>query len=996
MANPSSYSVFKPKFKKTIADAIYQEVTSQTAIYYHWFGKENPWTDFLSPFIGSSSGDYPGQPSNNFRYDLHVRRDILTAKRVRPADVAYVVRRIDWVYGTIYDMYDDSYGSDPTDHASVVGVNGATTLEDADYYVLTSDYNVYKCIWNNDNGASTVIPSGTTPEIFETSDGYKWKFMYTIPISLRNRFLSETYMPVTTSLQAAFFSEGQIESIAIENGGQDYNPATTSATIFGDGYSEFEPVKIDAVNVTYGGEGYTFTPTITISDPFPNYIQWEANKNVSVGSYVRYENPADSYINFYYVLSGTKLGTSGPIHTSGVATNGPAQLRYAGTTAKAYATMAGDAVDSVTLVENPIGYQGAYGYGYQSQPTASAEEPFDAATWTASTTVDAGALLKYSGRYYQVDGAGSGTTGTAAPTHTTGSAVNGSVTLNYIGKIPELVPNVYQTAAAIDLIISPGKDSLYKINVITPGSKYVELPGITISAPPVGTTATAYSAIADGQVTAITVLDVGNGYLEAPTVTVDRPKWTFTPVSAVNLTTNEITYDGHLLETGDTLTYDNNGGTDIGGITSDIIDAVDMSDGITYTIVDAGTTNFTLYGATSNDVGTTFVASGTPAVGTGTVKTTYYVIRVDQNIIQLAGTYAEAIAGTEINLTSGSSGTDHSLTLTTDQAVAAATLGTGGEIVGYIINDPGYGYTNCNIDIIDTSGDGSGAVLVANFNKGNVDTLQANVELLAVPGSIEAIKIVEGGAGYSSANIKILGDGTGAEASAVVEGGRVVKINIDNPGSGYTWTDLSVIGNEGASGASIRAIMSPLGGHGSNALDELNSTSLVFYSSISRDKNQGLEITNDYRKVGLVRNLKKFGLNKRFTDDIGSGCVLVTGVYDPTKIQYDMLLFKVEISGSNYKKYRVVEFTDVDENGVGQILLSVFNNFSIVPGDQLVTDPTNGGTQTATVPVSIIKADAVSERTIDQFSGDFLFFSVREPYAPSSDQIITVRTVVTI
>ena len=107
----SSYSMFKQRFKKTIADAIYQEVTSKTATYYHWFGKENPWTDFLSPFIPSSGGDYPGQPSENFRYELHVRRDILTAKKIKPSDVSYVVRRIDWSSGTVYDMYDDAIES---------------------------------------------------------------------------------------------------------------------------------------------------------------------------------------------------------------------------------------------------------------------------------------------------------------------------------------------------------------------------------------------------------------------------------------------------------------------------------------------------------------------------------------------------------------------------------------------------------------------------------------------------------------------------------------------------------------------------------------------------------------------------------------------------------------------------------------------------------------------------------------------------------------------
>jgi hypothetical protein len=99
-----------------------------------------------------------------------------------------------------------------------------------------------------------------------------------------------------------------------------------------------------------------------------------------------------------------------------------------------------------------------------------------------------------------------------------------------------------------------------------------------------------------------------------------------------------------------------------------------------------------------------------------------------------------------------------------------------------------------------------------------------------------------------------------------------------------------------------------------------------------------------------------------------------------------MLLLK-----DGYKKYRVVDFTDT------QILLSVFNNFTVSIGDTLVTDPTDAGLITApSVIAQNIIVTSVSERTIDQFSGDFLFFSVREPYSPTAEQIITVRTVLTI
>lgn len=54
------------------------------------------------------------------------------------------------------------------------------------------------------------------------------------------------------------------------------------------------------------------------------------------------------------------------------------------------------------------------------------------------------------------------------------------------------------------------------------------------------------------------------------------------------------------------------------------INATAMVDGTEYTIRTLGTTDFTLYGATSNTVGEIFTASGTPATGTGTVYENVY------------------------------------------------------------------------------------------------------------------------------------------------------------------------------------------------------------------------------------------------------------------------------------------------------------------------------------------------------------------------------------
>jgi hypothetical protein len=978
----SSYEIFTSRFEKTIIDAVYQEIVSKTATYYHWFGKENGWTDFLSPFIPSSTNDIPGQPSYNFRYELHVRRDILTAKKIKPSDVSYVIRRIDWEPNTVYDMYDDAIESS-TGVGYAPAPSGATKLEDANFYVLTSQYNVYKCIWNNSAGISTVMPTGTTHQIFTTADGYRWKFMYSLPISLRNKFLSTAYMPVTTALKAPYYSGGSITSISIDSGGIGYNAGTTTATITGNGYKEENPYIINSITIADAGDSYSTTPTITISEPyFAN--EWASGANILVGTYIKHFNSATQDTNYYYIISGTLLGTSGPTHTTGTVTNGSAQLKYVGTRAKASCVLSGTAISTITLA--------AGSFGYTSTPTvttsAGITKDADYAINSAFSTSD---IIKSGLRYYTVTTGG--TTGTTAPTHTSGAVANGTTLLTYLGRDANLTAVTTKTNAEITLEISPGTDAVFRVDITSAGTKYSEVPTITFTAPVTagGVTATGTVVIgASGAVSYVTINDPGNGYTSTPTCTITTPKITFNGATAVDDTAETITYNAHKFVTGDSVTYNNGGGTSITGLTSGNTTAGSFVTSGRYIIRTlTGTTQAEWNTAAGTSgltyaVGDIFTAAAAGA-GTGTAQRVYYVIRMDANIIKLATTSANASAGTAIDLTDGI-GTAHTLTLTNGAALGTVYLGTGGEIVGYTITNPGIGYTDANITVTDSSASGSGAALSVDLDIGNVNTLQSNVELLAVPGSIEAVVIEDGGTGYGAATVEILGDGQGATATATVTGGKVIAINIVNSGSGYTWTDVVVSGGAGT-GCLARAIMSPLGGHGFNAVEELYARSLQFYTAMSKDLNQGIEITNDYRKAGLIRNLKKYGTNQRFTDEIGSGCVLITGQFDKLKLYQDMLLLKTESSGVNYKKYRIVDFNDT------QILLSVFNNFSINVGDVIVTDPTNGGLITSPeLPVSTITVESVSERTIDQFSGDFIFFSVREPYAPSDDQIVTIRT----
>ena len=74
-----------------------------------------------------------------------------------------------------------------------------------------------------------------------------------------------------------------------------------------------------------------------------------------------------------------------------------------------------------------------------------------------------------------------------------------------------------------------------------------------------GTTATATASVSGGIVTGITVTAVGSDYQTTPAITVEAPKMTI-PTSAVNASTNVITFADHGLADTDQITYNQVGG----------------------------------------------------------------------------------------------------------------------------------------------------------------------------------------------------------------------------------------------------------------------------------------------------------------------------------------------------------------------------------------------------------------------------------------------------
>ena len=235
---------------KQVKEAVSEASSSNV---YLTFGRSVAWANEAVPPQANTS-------VSNFN---DIWKNMIGAKRITGNNIRHAVPRINWTSGTVYSAYDDLQDS---------LVLQATSNR---YYVLTSEYNVFKCLWNNNGAASTVMPNIlVTTTHFQTSDGYIWKYMYTLTAEDKLRFLTSSFMPVKTIsnndnsqqwLVQDNAIDGAIHIINVTNAGSNYTANDVVVSITGDGlYANAFAILNTASNTVQSivvdnlGYGYTF------------------------------------------------------------------------------------------------------------------------------------------------------------------------------------------------------------------------------------------------------------------------------------------------------------------------------------------------------------------------------------------------------------------------------------------------------------------------------------------------------------------------------------------------------------------------------------------------------------------------------------------------------------------------------------------------------------------------------------------------------------------
>lgn len=189
------------------AEQILESITEPANTVYYLFTADH---------LPDSSNTFLEDIYDTEKMKLDVYRNMIFGKRIEEADLKIMVRNIPYVSNVVYDHYDDSDVELYTKNYYVV-VNAAST------------YHVFKCLDNNDDSPSTVEPnfshiSGSNSFVYETSDGYRWKYMYSADSANVNKFETSSYFPIIANTDVENSAvDGAIDIILVDGEGRGYD-----------------------------------------------------------------------------------------------------------------------------------------------------------------------------------------------------------------------------------------------------------------------------------------------------------------------------------------------------------------------------------------------------------------------------------------------------------------------------------------------------------------------------------------------------------------------------------------------------------------------------------------------------------------------------------------------------------------------------------------------------------------------------------------------------
>ena len=282
---------------------------------------------------------------------------------------------------------------------------------------------------------------------------------------------------------------------------------------------------------------------------------------------------------------------------------------------------------------------------------------------------------------------------------------------------------------------------------------------------------------------------------------------------------------------------------------------------------------------------------------------------------------------------------------------------------------------------------------------------QWDVENDSVDGAIYRYIVTAAGSGYSNGSsnnftvdVNVEGDGSGAVATLTFASGALSSVTYKDTssfGSGYKRASFptlnsSISGIAAGSGASIKAVISPINGHGSNPVEELGGNYVIVNSRLEFGETAGgsdFPTDNDFRQIGLIKNPVNNVTSNILTDGTASATRQIT-LDDASALSVDDIITSDTTNNASTKRARIVSKSGnvlkvhTIANGGGEYVNfansdDVFKNAS---GSKL-TDVASNGVSGA-------------HPEMQPYSGQILYIENRGAVSRAADQIEDIKLII--
>lgn len=260
-------------------------------------------------------------------------------------------------------------------------------------------------------------------------------------------------------------------------------------------------------------------------------------------------------------------------------------------------------------------------------------------------------------------------------------------------------------------------------------------------------------------------------------------------------------------------------------------------------------------------------------------------------------------------------------------------------------------------------------------------SLQWQVQTNAIDGGLNAIKIIQAGDSFVTANtitVTITGDGNSATATPILNGDAIESILITNPGSGYTYAEVAISDTAGGANAIAKAIISPPGGHGSDPVTELCGSNVIINARIRGSEGQIISTENEFRQVALISNPLLLDSTTVASNLVYNQTMVISLDVGVTDYQLDEFVYQGGSLATSTFSGKVVSWD------TGNNLLRLVN----ITGTPVV-GPVYGETSTAT---RLLRS--FTERSLQPYSGKLLYIDNIAPIQRADDQTEDFKIVV--